>query len=211
MKKILLTALAIPACAAAMIGGLLYAGVPEPAADAPHGAMVHRLIEWARERAIARRVAGIVAPADLSSPERVRRGAGNYQAMCAGCHLAPGGGDSEIRLGLYPSPPDLTREAAGADTGGRTDARRFWIIKHGIKASGMPAWSKGGMDDATIWDLTALVKALPDMSAQDYRRQVEASAGHSHSGVEHRADQKSLPQVHLDAQPHAHPATPHRH
>jgi hypothetical protein len=123
--------------------------------------------------------------------------------MCVGCHLAPGGGDSEIGQGLSPSPPDLTHQAAGTAPDERADARRFWIIKHGIKASGMPAWSKGGMDDEAIWDLTALIKALPAMSAQDYRQQVEASAGHSHSGVEHHAEH--------DKHAPPHPTTPHRH
>ncbi len=33
---------------------------------------------------------------------------GNYDAMCAQCHLGPGLGDSEIHKGLYPAPPNLS-------------------------------------------------------------------------------------------------------
>lgn len=147
------------------------------AADTPHHPLIHDLIAWVREQSISRQARHIEPPNDLGDAERVRRGAGNYEAMCANCHLAPGVDDSEIRKGLYPQPPDLTRPVTNV-----SDARRFWIIKHGVKASGMPAWQMGGMDDGAIWDLTAFLKALPDMSAARYRQQVAASDGHRHAG-----------------------------
>ncbi len=162
--------------AAATGAAVLYSGVVDVAADTPHSPLVYRLLEVARERAIARRSDAITPPTDLHDGERVRRGAGNYAAMCAGCHLEPGIDNSEIRLGLYPTPPDLTESTKG------DAARRFWIIKHGIKASGMPAWSKGGMEDAAIWDLTAFLGRLPELTPEQYRAQVEASDGHTHGG-----------------------------
>lgn len=197
--------------AAATAAGVIHAGLIDVAADTPHHPAVHRLVEWARERAIARRSADLVPPADLSAAARVKRGAGNYDAMCAACHLAPGMADTEIRQGLYPSPPKLAEPpAAGADS----DARRFWIIKHGIKASGMPAWSKGGMDDAAIWDLTAFLKALPGLSADDYRRLVAASPGHSHAGLAapaaEQAGRRESNEAHAGSEAHAAHAHPHR-
>jgi mono/diheme cytochrome c family protein len=62
--------------------------------------------------------------------------------------------------------------------------RRFWIIKNGIKDSGMPAWSKAGVDDAAIWDLVALVQQLPTLSQTDYSTLVESSEGHVHGGAD---------------------------
>jgi hypothetical protein len=50
-------------------------------------------------------------PDDFGNLERVRRGAGNYDAMCINCHLAPEMPDSEIRKGLYPRPPNLVTQA----------------------------------------------------------------------------------------------------
>lgn len=158
----------------------VYSGVVDVAADSPHGPLVYRLLEDLRERAIARRIGAIQPPADLDDGGRQRRGAGNYAAMCADCHLAPGVENSEIRRGLYPTPPDLARPASVADAGA---ARRFWIIKHGIKASGMPAWAKGGMEDAAIWDLVAFLERLPGLSPEQYRDLVAASPGHAHGGI----------------------------
>jgi mono/diheme cytochrome c family protein len=157
MKKILLSAFGVLGLCTVTVISLLQAGAIDIAADNPHSPAVHRLIEWAREQSIARRAANIVPPDDLSNAGRIRRSAGNYDAMCANCHLSPGIEDSEIRKGLYPTAPNLSKPTNTNDSD-RTDARRFWIIKHGIKASGMPAWSKGGMEDEAIWDLTAFLK-----------------------------------------------------
>ncbi len=183
------------------------------AVDKPHSPAVHRLIEWVREQSIARRSAGIVPPADLSDASRIRRGAGNYDAMCASCHLSPGIEDSEIRKGLYPAAPNLSKPANAADSD-RTAARWFWIIKHGVKASGMPAWSKGGMEDEAIWDLTAFLKIIPSLSLEEYRRQVEASDGHTHDGLEeHGAEKKSQSDAEHphDTKPHSHKHGAHKH
>jgi Cytochrome c. len=206
MKKILLGTVGVLGLGAVTVIGLLQAGAIDMAADTPHSPAVHRLIAWAREQSIARRAADIVAPDDLSDAGRIRRGAGNYDAMCANCHLSPGSEDSEIRKGLYPTPTNLSKPA-NADDSDRTDARRFWIIKHGVKASGMPAWSKGGMEDEAIWDLTAFLKIMPDLSPEEYRLQVETSDGHSHGGQkEHLAEKESE-----SGAAHTHDTKPHSH
>jgi hypothetical protein len=59
-----------------------------------------------------------------------------------GCHLSPGIEDFEIQKDLYPTPPNLSKPANAADSD-RTDARRFWNVKHGVKASGMPDGDMG--------------------------------------------------------------------
>src|SRR5690349_22912733 len=138
------------------VAGFVCSGVYAVGADEPHWPLTLELIETLRERAVAASADGIETPPDLASAERVRRGAGNYDAMCAGCHLKPGAEDSEIRKGLYPQPPDLARAAAAGDP-----ARQFWIVKHGLKMTAMPAWSRSGVDDATIWDMVALLQKLP--------------------------------------------------
>lgn len=181
MNKLWIGVLGTLGIAALAGAGVLYSGVVDVAADTPHSPLVHHLLEVARERSIARAVAATAAditpPADLDDGERIRRGAGNYAAMCANCHLTPGVANSEIRQGLYPTPPDLTQST-------KEDApRRFWIIKHGIKASGMPAWAKGGMEDGAIWDLVAFLGRLPALTPDQYRALVEASDGHAHGGL----------------------------
>lgn len=157
--------------------GFVYSGAYDIGADAPHWALTSGLVTALRDRSIEARARGISEPPDLPSADRVRRGAGNYDAMCAGCHLKPGMDDSEIRKGLYPQPPNLARaEVQGP-------ARQFWVIKHGIKMTAMPAWSKGGVDDGTIWDMVALLQRLPALAPGEYDALVTASPGHTHAGA----------------------------
>lgn len=184
MKKLLLSLLVL--VSASLAGGVWFisSGFVDVAADNPHSPFIFNLISWVRDAAITRESSLISPPSDLFDAIRIRRGAGNYAAMCAGCHLIPGTRDSEIRQGLYPQPPNLSLPPA-ADDLAKLDARRFWIIKHGIKASGMPAWGLGGMSDRDIWDLTAFLKVLPNLSATQYHQLVAASDGHVHEGMEH--------------------------
>ena len=121
------------------------------------------------------RAAGLQIP-DLGEQRRIVEGAGNYQAMCAGCHLAPSMEATELSRGLYPSPPNLSREAV-------EPRHAFWAIKHGIKASAMPAWGRS-MNDETAWNLTAFLVKLPQMNAQQYEQTVASSGGHAHGGAE---------------------------
>ncbi len=184
MKKALVTIAALAALGAASGAIVLYTGVVNFAADQPHHPLTYRVLEFARERSIAVRSRDIQPPPDLTSPTRIRRGSGNYDAMCVGCHLSPGAENSEIRKGLYPTPPRLSDKPAKVAEPYLSQARQFWIIKHGIKASGMPAWSQGGMEDEAIWDLVALVQKLPELTAADYAQLVASSEGHSHGGLD---------------------------
>ncbi|MCL6713192.1 cytochrome c [Pseudomonas sp. R2.Fl] len=155
---------------------VVYSGGYNVAADAPHTRPVYALLETARKRSIAVRAADLQPPADLSDPARIRQGAGNYDAMCTGCHLSPGSGPTELSRGLYPAPPDLTRAAPSS-------AEAFWVIKHGIKASGMPAWGTS-MGDEYIWNMAAFLQELPKLDRAQYQALVASSGGHSHGGGE---------------------------
>ena len=155
---------------------VIWSGLYNVAADDPHWAAATHVLEVARTRSVARHAADIEVP-DLSDPELIRNGAGNYHAMCVLCHLSPDAQETELSVGLYPRPPRW-------DALGRADPRAaFWVLKHGIKASGMPAWGKS-MDDKYLWGMVAFMQQFPTMSAAQYRAQVAASDGHSHGGGE---------------------------
>ena len=162
----------------AIIGAatLLWLGVYNVAADDPHWSATYRLLEVARDRSIAARASYIEVP-DLSDSDLIRGGAGNYSAMCVTCHLSPDAQETELSIGLYPRPPRW-------DELGDVDPRRaFWVLKHGIKASGMPAWGKS-MDDRYLWGMVAFTQQFKTMTAAQYSAQVAASPGHSHGGGE---------------------------
>jgi mono/diheme cytochrome c family protein len=147
---------------------LVYAGVYNIAADTPHSQPVYWLLRTVRQQSIAARAARIVVPPDLTDPERVSAGAAEYAEMCSGCHLAPGKQRTEISRGLYPRAPELRR---GTNL---TPAEEFWVVKHGIKMSGMPAWGLTHSDEL-LWNIVAFLRKLPELSADQYQTLVKSA------------------------------------
>lgn len=157
---------------AAFAGIYIYIGAYNIAADAPHSRFVYSTLDALRERAIAAHARYIKAPADLNDAKRMAAGAGLYNEMCTGCHLGPGLEKSEMSQGLYPPAPEL---ALGND---HSPEQMFWIIKHGVKLTAMPAWGKTH-DDQLIWDMVAFIRKLPKLSPEQYKAAV-ASAPEDH-------------------------------
>lgn len=151
----------------------VYAGVYNIAGDDPHIRPVYWVLDKLRNQSIAARARGIAVPADLDSATRISTGAGLYTEMCSGCHLGPGVERSEMSQGLYPQAPELVRYGQRL-----SPAEQFWIIKHGVKLSAMPAWGKTH-PDPLVWDMVAFVRKLPGMSPAEYKR-IVASAPADH-------------------------------
>lgn len=159
--------------------GFVWSGVYDIGADTPHSVPVKKALQSLRERSIAVRAQALELPPDLDDGVRVAAGAPHYAEMCALCHLAPGMLHSELRDGLYPQPPSLLEPT-------RRDPRTmFWVIKHGIKMSAMPAWGKSHDDDA-IWSIVAFIRQLPSLSQPEYRAlagEAPLHDGHVHGSV----------------------------
>jgi mono/diheme cytochrome c family protein len=145
------------------IGGAAFigSGVYNIGADDHHTKIALTVIEQLRERSIAARSNSIEAHF-VEDPARIAAGAQHYSALCVGCHLAPGVTKSDVRRGLYPHPPNLAQEEP------QQAQRAFWVIKHGIKMSAMPAWGMT-LDDAAIWDTVAFIRKMPDMTPETYQ------------------------------------------
>ena len=177
---------------AAFSGVLIYTGVYNIGADAPHSRLVYGLLRDVRERAIAHHSRNIVVPNDLNDPKRIAAGAGLYNEMCTVCHLGPGVEKSEMSQGLYPQAPEL------ANGNNHTPAQQFWIIKHGVKLSAMPAWGKTH-NDQLIWDMVAFIRQLPKLTPAHYKNAV-ASAPEDHDEM-----MKDMQAGHdIAMSPHAH-------
>ena len=176
---------------AAGLGIWAYSGLYNIGADAHHWPVTYSALQTVRDRSIHVRSEGIKVP-NLDDPQLILKGAGQYAAMCTGCHLKPGQDNSELREGMYPQPPNLSKV--------RVDPQdAFWVIKHGIKMSAMPAWGIAGHDDPTIWSMVAFIEKLPDMTPAEYKAIVakappdedmdmgDESSGHSHGHDESAA------------------------
>jgi mono/diheme cytochrome c family protein len=152
-----------------VIGGaaFVYSGVYDISAVDQHTKPVYWLIEATMRRAVAVRAKDQPIP-DLSGEETIARGFSSYLRNCEQCHGGPGVSPQPAALGMMPVPAYLVpvgREWSAAEV--------HWVVKNGIKATGMPAW-KHRMSDDEIWQVVAFVKnRLPYLTAAQYR---EASA-----------------------------------
>ena len=145
----------------------IYSGTYPIGADDQHTRVVFWVLETLRDRSVASASKNIVVPA-FDDPGMLLSGGPDYNEMCASCHLRPGKTESDLSLGLYPVPPDLTIPHGRTGAGHDRPEQKFWVIKHGIKASGMPAWGLTH-DDRRIWAMVAFVQKLPDLTPFQYQ------------------------------------------
>jgi mono/diheme cytochrome c family protein len=104
-------------------------------------------------------------PASFSDPATIKAGARAFaERGCATCHGGPGVDWAKFSEGLNPSPPDL-KEIVG-DLQPR---EIFWVVKNGIKMTGMPSFGAIGASDQEVWAIAAFLKKLPIVSDQDYK------------------------------------------
>jgi mono/diheme cytochrome c family protein len=172
-----------------VLAGFVWSGIYNIGADDAHSRPVYAVLQVMRDRSISARASKLHPPPNMNDAAMIKQGAGNYAAMCVGCHLAPGMAATELSKGLYPAPPALATVTV-------TDpAHHFWVTKHGIKASGMPAWGLS-MSDEYIWGMVAFLQQLPKLDAKQYEALVASSSGHSHGGGETQSH-------HDSADPHA--------
>ena len=154
----------------------MYSGLYPIGADVPHNALTYWALETLRERSVARAAQDIEVP-PLDDPALLLAGGLDYNDMCAGCHLKPGKTESDFSIGLYPAPPNLAAPGHAHGDDAEAEAKRsFWIIKHGIKASGMPAWGPTH-EDERIWAMVAFLQRLPELTPEQYQILTAREAG----------------------------------
>jgi cytochrome c553 len=165
-------------------------GIYNIAADRPHPQGWARLLHFAFERSAARHSRTLQPPEDLDADWRVALGAAHYGHVCSSCHGAPGLGQNVVALQMRPLPPDLTATAT------RFDNRELaWIVLHGVKYSGMPAWPAGDRTDE-VWTMVAFLRSMPQMDAATYRRLAygeERPVGRNHLTAEFGNDPAARP------------------
>ena len=164
--KFLLGALFTVFVAIVSVFAIVTSGVVYVGADLEHSPMMFSFLETARNRSIANASKDIVVP-DLEKVD-ISSGGADYKDMCAGCHLSPGVDKTDFSESLYPKPPNFTKAEIVKRYQTEDGAKQsFWAIKHGIMASGMPAWG-ASHDDARMWAMVAFIRALPKLDEAQY-------------------------------------------
>lgn len=97
----------------------------------------------------------------LGNDESVRDGMAHFADHCATCHANDGSGDTEVGKGMFPPAPDMR----GSGTQELSDGTLFYIIEHGIRFTGMPAWGTGTLEgEESSWHLVNFIRQLPKLT-----------------------------------------------
>ena len=171
--KIVVSLVAVAAIAAT---GFAYSGLYDVSASSPHSGLVDWFLSTTSRASVNRHAEGVQVP-DLDDATALA-GVSDFDAMCTGCHGAPGQEPEAIGQGLNPLAPDLAEAATEL-----TPAELFWVTKHGIKMTGMPAWGATHDDDA-LWPVVAFMTTLPELDAEGYQAMLARAGGMGH----HAAD-----------------------
>jgi cytochrome c553 len=148
---------------AGIFGGLLLmiSGILPIKASSGHWAITAAVLDFAKRRSVATHTIGVTPP-PLDDPRLVMQGAAHYNFACEPCHGSPAVQQPRIARQMTPRPPDLR------DAGLTYDPQHlFYIVKHGIKFTGMPAWPARHRDDE-VWAMVAFLEALPALDVHRY-------------------------------------------
>jgi len=190
--KTVLTFLVVLVLLAAAAVGFMYSGLYDVSASNPDKGLVRWALVTTQRHSVRRgyeSLKGKIAVPNLEDPKLIRTGLVHYHEMCTTCHGAPGVKISEIGQGLNPDPPELS------DIGHDSPEETFWVVKNGIKMTGMPAFGVTHTDDE-VWAIVAFARKMGKLSPQQYQAMVqqaglgapgEANEAHEH-GEEHDHD-----------------------
>lgn len=153
-----------------------YTGVYNVAATEDHTSLARWTFETTMRNSVESRANNIEVPPSIGD---VTAGAAEYKSMCEHCHAGPGAEQAGWARGMLPRPPHLVEHASEW-----APNQVFWIVKHGLKMTGMPAFGPTH-DDQALWDITAFVKQLPGMTAQEYAAFERGHGGDQDSGHSH--------------------------
>lgn len=148
-----------------MIAGFLIAwsGVYNIAASQGHWRIIEWILAFGMNNSVELRARSVPEPPPLDNPDLYILGAGHFHRACAACHGAPGVPADLTARNALPPPPALTHVSSEWN-----DRELFWIVKHGIKYTGMPAWIAQERNDE-VWPIVAFLKRLPQLDAASYR------------------------------------------
>ena len=145
-------------------GGFLFvaSGIMPIKASSGHWAITAWFLNFAMRRSVITHSLGMKTPA-LNDAALVAQGAGHYEFGCLPCHGGPDLPQPVVAQHMTPHPPYLPPEISKWEAD-----ELFYIVKHGVKFTGMPAWPAQQRDDE-VWAVVAFLLKLPGLTAQQYQ------------------------------------------
>lgn len=155
------TTAALGIAAVLVVVAVVYGGLYQVATTRQHWQVTHTLMETAMRQSVRLRARDIAEP-PLADERMALRGAGCFRDKCVQCHGAPGVAQGDIGKSMQPLPGPLV------DAPLHWKPRElYWLTRHGIKMTGMPAWEYR-LSEAELWDVVAFLQRLPQLNAADY-------------------------------------------
>jgi mono/diheme cytochrome c family protein len=187
VRIVLITLISVLLAAVGFLLAFMYSGTYNVAASARHTAVGNWMLQTIQENSIRAHARELAIDVPAVNGAQLQHGIEHFVYMCAPCHGAPGIERGEYGKGITPLPPDLAHAAR------EWSARElYWIVKHGIKLAGMPAFGTTHSEEQ-LWGIVSFVQQLPNLSAAEYQRvtsgmqRSEAAQGsdseHSHEHV----------------------------
>jgi mono/diheme cytochrome c family protein len=170
--KILVTAAALVLIGAAAGAVLVYSGWYNVAASEPHTPLMYKILTTTARKSIEARAKGIAVP-DFNR-DQIAKGAVHYKENCVVCHGAPGVELGELGKGLTPPPPEMPEAAQRW-----RPAELYWIVKHGIRLTGMPAWGTTHSEEE-LWAIVAFLTEMPKLDPRGYEQLADSAEHRPH-------------------------------
>ncbi|WP_288142422.1 c-type cytochrome [Mesorhizobium sp.] len=153
-----------------------WSGLFDVGASSGHWRITDWFLHFAMRSSVRTHALGIdMPPVDTGA---VQPAAAHYARGCAICHGGPGVPRPASVRAMLPQPPDLAPLI-----GTWTDAQLYWIVKHGVRFTGMPAWPSQDRDDE-VWAMVAFLRKLSRLDSKTYR---QLSSGNPAEDVTFRA------------------------
>jgi mono/diheme cytochrome c family protein len=156
MRKRTLAALAGALVLPSLALLLAWLGVFSFDATATPPAWERAIARMAFDASVARRAPPIANPI-RATPDALLAGMKVFLDDCAGCHGSYGRNSGWGSEDFYPRVPQFARTPPR-----KPDWQLFWIVKHGVRYSGMGAWDRQ-VPDSTIWLLVTFLSHLDSL------------------------------------------------
>ena len=164
MTRLLALIGALAIAGAVVVAGFFFGGFFNIAASENDPPFVAQQIVRVRVASIARH-----AP-DGQAAGQFRRScarAGGREAVCRQ-RLRAVPRRARSRLGEILGRPQSRSAGSEEEAGNLEPQEVFWIVKHGIRMTGMPSFAAAGVSDDDIWSIAAFVKKIASVSEADY-------------------------------------------
>jgi cytochrome c553 len=173
---------------ALLLSGVIFilSGVYNIGASRDHWSVTNLLLTIVRDRSISVAAGSIKAP-PLNDPDLYRLGAQHVALQCTACHSTPGEPLNPVYSNMLPSPPDLTGTIHDYSA-----SEAFWIVNHGLKYTGMPAWPASDRPDE-VWSVVAFLDRLGRLGPEIYAAETQAPGGEFGQCVQCHGGQTTAP------------------